>query len=232
MDNAHLALGVLLSPDLNEDFTAVDDANAVPLLPSLSEVRSLAARGNPYIRSAVETLRQSQADVTTARSAFLPSLVVDVDYGIEANAFALRSTSAGDPSKGPLPNLGYFVTAALNVPIWNWGATGSKLHQAEYRRKQAQVELSQAQREVLSNLYSYYNETKVARSQIETLREVSGLASETLRLATLRYRSGEALELEVLEAQNTLIAAQKALDDGEVRYRVALATLQTLTGDF
>ncbi len=36
--------------------------------------------------------------------------------------------------------------------------------------------------------------------------------------------------LEVVDAQSTLIQARNAYDDGLVRYRVALAALQTLTG--
>lgn len=232
MEDAHLALGVLLSPDFNENFTVVDDTNDTPVLPSLTEVKTMAIRENPYMRSALETLQQAKIDVTTARAAFLPTLVVDVDYGIEANAFALHSTIAADPLKGRLPNLGYFVTAALNIPIWNWGATGSRLHQAEYRRKQAEVDLSQTQRENLSNLFRYYNETKLAASELEILRHAVGLASETLRLSVLRYQTGEALVLEVSDGQTALFNAQRALADGQVRYRVSLATLQTLTGGF
>jgi outer membrane protein TolC len=120
----------------------------------------------------------------------------------------------------------------MNIPIWNWGSSESKLRQAKYKRRQAQVELSQAQRETLSNLYAYYSEAKVARSEIETLRQDTDLASESLRLAVLRYKAGDAIELEVLSAQTAFSAAKNALDVGEARYRVALATLQTLTGEF
>ena len=49
---------------------------------------------------------------------------------------------------------------------------------------------------------------------------------------TLRYQSGEATALEVVDAQNTLATARNNFDDGQVRYRVALANLQTLTGPF
>ncbi len=123
MENAHLSLGVLLSQNFDENFTAVDDADDSPVLPPFSDIKTMAGRQNQTVRSAVEALRQSRLDVKIARAAFFPTLVVDVDYGIEANALALRSTVAADPLRGPLPNLGYFVTAALNVPIWNWGAT-------------------------------------------------------------------------------------------------------------
>jgi outer membrane protein TolC len=38
--------------------------------------------------------------------------------------------------------------------------------------------------------------------------------------------------LEVVDAQNTLLAAETAQADGVVRYQLALANLQTLTGRF
>ena len=56
------------------------------------------------------------------------------------------------------------------------------------------------------------------------------LAVESLRLTKLRYQGGEATALEVVDAQNTSVQARNAYADGEARYRVALAGLQTLTG--
>ena len=64
------------------------------------------------------------------------------------------------------------------------------------------------------------------------MRSSAGLAAESLRLTNLRYQSGESTALEVVDAQNTLTAAQNAFADGQVRFRVAVANLQTLTGPF
>jgi outer membrane protein TolC len=55
-------------------------------------------------------------------------------------------------------------------------------------------------------------------------------AAESLRLMRLRYQGGEATVLEVVDAQNSQLAAQNAREDGRVRYEVALANLQSLTG--
>ena len=232
MSNAHLALAVLLFPNFNQHFTVVDDIDQAPVLPSFPELRAMAERENQDVRAAMAALRQSRSDVAIARANFFPTLSLDVDYGIEANAFALRSTVAADPQAGRLPNLGYFATATLNVPVWNWGATRSKLRQAENRRQQAQVELSQAQREALGNLYSFYKEVTVVRSEAGTLREAADLAAQSLRLTNLRYGAGEATALEVVDAQNSMAAARNAFDENQARYRVALATLQTLTSRF
>ena len=120
----------------------------------------------------------------------------------------------------------------MQLPIFNWGATQSRVRQAELRRTQAQVELSATQRQSLADLQAFYSEAFVAKNQIEILKRSADLAQESLRLTTLRYQAGEATALEVVDAQNALVLARNNYDDGEVRYRLAVANLQTLTGAF
>jgi outer membrane protein TolC len=84
----------------------------------------------------------------------------------------------------------------------------------------------------LSNLYSSYNEASVARAAVEKSRHTADLAAESQRLVNLRYQAGESTALEVVDSENTLTLARNAYDDTLARYRVALATLQTLTGSF
>lgn len=232
MESSRLDLAVVLFPTLNENFTVVDDLDSAVALPAFAEAERMAGHENPDLRSAMELMRQSNLDVTSAKAAFLPSFFVDADYGIEANAFALHSVNVEETKPGPLPNLGYFITVGVNVPVWDWGTLRSKLHQAEFKQEQARFELSQAQRQLLSNLYSSYNEATVARSAVEESRHTADLAAESLRLINLRYKAGASSALEVVSAENTLTQARNAYDDAQVRYRVALATLQTITGSF
>jgi outer membrane protein TolC len=106
------------------------------------------------------------------------------------------------------------------------------LHQASARRTLAQVQLSQAQRQVIGNLYTFYNEALTARTNADSAQHVAELAAESLRLTNLRYAAGESSALEVVDAQNTLVQARDAYDAALTRYRVALAELQTVTGPF
>src|SRR5262249_29214833 len=126
--------------------------------------------------------------------------------------------------------LGSVAQAQMTVPLWNWGATQSKVRQARLRLEQARVELSLAQRQLLANISAFYREAQVARDQGASLRNSLDLAVESLRLTILRYQAGEATALEVVDAQTTLNEARNAYNEGLVRYRVALAALQTITG--
>lgn len=232
MENTRLALAVLLFPTLNQNFTVVDDLSVAPGLPPFPDVRTMAERGNPDLRAANEALRVAQQEVSGARQAFLPTLTYDLVYGIEANQFALHSVAVAQPELGVLPNPGYFVTFNLAVPIWDWGTMRSKLHQSRARQTQAEVELSQTQRVIVSNLYSFYNEALAARANADSAQHVAELAAESLRLTNLRYEAGESSALEVVDAQNTLVQARDGYDAALTRYRVALAQLQTVTGPF
>jgi outer membrane protein TolC len=231
MSQARLNLAVLLFPNFNQNFTLVDDLDTPPELPDFSQAEKMAESHNPELAAALASYRSSKMDVTTAKTAFLPSLSVDLDYGIEANALALHSVNLTRP--GVLqPNLGYFVTYSLNLPIWDWGKRISQLHQAQDQRNLAQLNLSYTQRQLLSHLYSYYGEAETARKQLSSLERSVTLADQNLQLVTMQYQAGEAAVLQVLDAETSLAGARDGYAIGEARYRNAVATLQTVTGSF
>ena len=225
MNKSRLDLAVLLFPNFNENFTVVDDLRLPDPLPPFTEVQATGMKNNPDINAALAALRQNNEQVKVAWAAMLPSVGLDYFYGIDANQFAVRDRNG-------FRNLGYSATATLQLPIWNWGSSYSKVKQADLHRQQAHVELSAAQRQLLANLRSSYEEAEIARAELESLAQSAELASDSLRLTTLRYQAGESTVLEVVDAQNTLTQARNAFDDGQIRFQVALAHLQTLTGSF
>ena len=185
----------------------------------------MAGRNNPDIQAAQATVRQEQFGVASARAAYFPTLSFDYFYGINANEYAIWN-------REHQRNLGSAAQGTLTIPVWNWGATQSKVRQGELRLRQARVDLSLAQRQLLANLNTFYLEAQSAGAQVESLRHSEDLSRESLRLTLLRYEAGEVTVLEVVDAQSTLAQARNAYADGLVRYRVALAGLQTLTGEF
>lgn len=238
MERSRLELAVMIFPNFNQDFTTVDDLENIPPLPSYQEAEANAGKENPQLGAALAATRAANQEVAVAWNGFLPSLSLDYFYGIDANQFAVNGTTRSfDPItrtvlESRFRNLGYSAVATLDLPLWNWGAARSKLKSAHLEREQAQVELSFAQRKLVADLKTLYGEAQTARAELESLRQSADLAAESLRLTTLRYQSGEATALEVVDAQNTLTLEQNALGDGQVRFRVAVANLETLTGSF
>jgi len=225
--NARLNLAVLIFPDFNDNFEVAEDLHQPVPLPTLAEVQQRAARDNPDLRAALAAVQQAGHDVFGARAGYFPALSIDYFYGIDASHFAVNT---GIPGGGRVSNLGSSIVASLNIPVWNWGTTQSRVKQAGLRREQAQRELSFAQRKLLAEIQSLYAEAETALNELEGLQRSAQLAEESQKLITLRYRNGESTVLEVVDAQTTFATANAAYQDGAVRYRVALANLQTLTG--
>jgi outer membrane protein TolC len=230
MDRSRMQLAVVIFPNFNENFSIVDDLENIAPVPTYQEMEKAAGDRNPQLAAALASLRAANQQVAMAWSGFLPSLTLNYFYGIDANRFAANGF---DPAtNSTFRNLGYSATATLQLPVWNWGAGRSKVKSAGLVRDQAKLELSFSQRKLVADLRTFYAEAQTARSELESLRQSADLAAESLRLTTLRYQAGEATVLEVVDAQNTLTMAQNALADGELRFRVSVANLQTLTGNF
>jgi len=222
IEKAKISLGVLIFPDLRSDFSVEDDLQQPALLPPLAETEAKATATSPDLKAAQAGIQQAGYEVNVAKYAYLPSLGLDFFYGIDANQFAIRALDKR--------NLGYSAQATLNIPVWNWGATRSKVRQAVLKQQQAQLDLTYAQRTLQGTLATQYREAQAAQGQIDSLRSSAELSAESLRLTLLRYSAGEASALEVVDAQTTVTQARNAYEDGLVRYRVALASLRTLTG--
>jgi outer membrane protein TolC len=224
MEKSRLDLTVMIFHDWTENFGVVDDLQTPEPLPPFAEIEVAAKKNNPDLRAALAALQAANHEVTAAWGGLLPSLTVDYFYGIDSNKFATRVDG--------VRALGYSAVASLQIPIFNWGADRSKLKQAELRRDQTRLELSFEQRQLLSHLQQFYQEANAARSEMESLASSAEMAAESLRLTNLRYQAGESTVLEIVDAQNTLTQTRNAYDDGQARYRVAIANLQTLTGRF
>ena len=216
---AHLALAVLLFPHFNEDF-AVDDKLAPPAgLTPFEEVKVAGFENNPDLRSARAAVGEAEAGATVARYDYLPSLAFNFYYGIDANQLQATASNVYGATKSTQTNnvvntrqnLGYAGDLTLDIPLWNWGTTRSKVRAAEASVHVAQVKASFAERELVANLHSSYQQTEVARKQVDSLARSRDLAEENLHLTMLRYQAGEATALDAVSAEDSLCGSAKRL---------------------
>ena len=219
---SRLDLAVLLFPDPRAPYT-LTAATEPPPLPARADVEAAASHHNPGLQSALASLHESNLGVMAARAAYLPDLSLNFAYGIDAPQFA---------TKGPdgAHNLGYSASATLDIPVWDWFSTQHRVRQSQILRNAAKVALTSTQRQLIAQLEEFYAEATTARDQLQSLNLSLQTATESLRLTRLRYTAGEATVLEVVDAENSLTTAALAREDGIIRYQVALANLQILTG--
>ncbi len=238
VEQAHLALAVLLFDNFDNQFTVADSIGTLSGAASFDQIKAEGLQDNPDIASARAGVAEAHAAASVARYAYLPALGVNFYYGIDANQLQATASGVYGATKstqqnsivGNRQNLGYAADVTLNIPLWDWGATRSKVRQAEDSAHLAEVKSRFAERQLQEQLRLYYAQSELASKQLTSLTRSRDLAAENLHLTLLRYEAGEATALEATTAESSLASARNAYEDGLSKYYVALAQLQTLTG--
>jgi multidrug efflux system outer membrane protein len=175
----------------------------------------------PDLINAEQRLVAANARVAAARAAMFPSIPLTGYAGSEAQTLAaLFSGPAGIWS----------LAIGVAGTIFSAGRLGAQVDQAEARERELlanyQGAIQNAFREVRSALVT---QTRARESyDIESAR-VTALEA-TLRLVRLRYRNGLASQLEVLDAERNLLAAENSRTDALRAQRAAVADLYKALG--
>jgi multidrug efflux system outer membrane protein len=155
----------------------------------------------PDVLAAEHRLREAHANVGAARAAFLPRILLTAGLGLASPTLAgLFASGSGNWTFQPV----------LSMPLFDGGRTAGFQAVAEARRNSAVADyektIQQAFREV-ADLLS-------ARTSLAEQRQASEAAvrayRERLAVAEVRFRSGSASYLEVLDAQRELFAQSQA----------------------
>jgi len=156
----------------------------------------------PDIVAAEHQLKAANANIGAARAAFFPRIALTSSLGT-ASAELDGLFAAG--------SLAWIFSPSISLPIFDGGRRHNNLSLAETRRDLAVANYEKtvqlAFRDVsdaLSARHWLSQQVAIARSALATQRERA-------RLSQLRYDSGAAAYLDVLDAQRDLLAAEQQL---------------------
>src|SRR5712675_341793 len=170
----------------------------------------------PDLVQAEQTLIAANARVAVARAAYFPTLSLTGYLGSE-------SVSLADLFTGPA---GIWQAAlAAGQPIYAGGRIDAQVQAAGAHERQAlaqyQLAIQNAFRDVRDALVAQAK----ARERLEAESERVTALRTTLRFARLRYQNGMTGQLEVLDAERNLLAAEQNRIDALRAQRAAIADL-------
>ena len=170
----------------------------------------------PDLVQAEQTLIAANARVAVARAAYFPTLSLTGTLGSE-------SVALSDLFTGPA---GIWQAAlAAGQPIYTGGRIDAQVQAAGARERQAlaqyQLAIQNAFRDVRDALVAQAK----ARERLEAENERVTALRTTLRFARLRYQNGMTGQLEVLDAERNLLAAEQNRIDALRSQRAAIADL-------
>lgn len=167
----------------------------------------------PDIIAAEHRLRGSNANIGAARAAFFPSIALTGSWG-SASAELDGLFDSGSRTWSFLP--------VVSLPIFDGGRRSANLDLAQVRRDAAVADYERTVQAAFRDVADALSARQWLAEQVRFQRDTLDAQGDRARLAKLRYDSGAATYLEVLDAQRDLLSAQQQL----VQVRRALLSSQ------
>lgn len=158
---------------------------------------STALNNRAELQSAVKELEAFENEQSSSKwGALIPDVIAESSFG----------------EFGPVPadldgqNI-YFVGIG-----WRIGSGGlldhGRMHLANARVKQAQINLAKTQQKIKNEVKLYYESLNLYQEQMKLAGDQLRYAEESLKLSRERQRAGSAIPLEVIHAEESLTRAQ------------------------
>ena len=149
--------------------------------------------------------------------------VLTADAGIESHNNAL-SDDVGQTLEG------WFFGGQFNWNVFDGGATYGRVKQAKAALREARIQYEDTVNSVVEEIQSNYldiqQNKELVASQVLNVSE----AEEAVRLSQARLSAGAGTQLDVLQSQQQLLAAQTTELQARFNYAVALANYERVTG--
>jgi multidrug efflux system outer membrane protein len=170
----------------------------------------------PDLIEAERHLAAAHARVAAARAEMFPSIALTGVLGSESAA--LSNLFSG-------PATLWTIAASVTQPIFAGGRLEARTEAAQARERALLAQYQQAVRVAFSEVRTALVAQSRARETFEAETARADALAETLRLARLRYSSGIASQLEVMDAERGLLSARAARIDALRAHRGAVADL-------
>ncbi len=194
----------------------------LPDLPVTLEVAlSRADAAEPTLQQSRLTAAASEADVTTARSAYLPTIGLQAEFGYIGPAAPFRNQSYDREVTG-------LVT--LTQPLVTGGMTASQVRQARDRNEADRQAVDTASRQARQAVLTAWSAFRAGMTATQANQDQVRSAATSLRGYQLEYADGLRATLDVLIADENLRAAQVALAQSRHDTILAEAALLAETG--
>ena len=199
---------------LSRDAELDNGENAKAELKELSFYVEAAAK-RPDISSLQADLEAARLE-TSFQSAFgLPWIALTGNY------YPVRTGSSS--------GVNWDAGLSLNFKLFDFGSTGAGLKEAQYKEKEAELNLAKKKRQAEAEVRSAYESLKSLMAQVKILENAVDMNGKNYLEQRKDYEFSLVTNLEVLQAMNSLQNAKSSLDRSRLDLLLARAKLLSVS---
>lgn len=217
-DIALSTLKNIIKLDRDEPLTLTDDFVYTAFDKAMADCLDYARNNRKDLKQAQLTVDESEKKVKIARAGFLPS--VDLTGGL-------------DWDNQPLPNDKHYAYSAGVKATWDLfdnNVTQSNIKSAQATLEEAQLTLMKDQDDVDLAVRQAYLNMKEAEKRFISTHDAVRKAQEDYYIANEKYKAGDGLMLDIIDAQLALSTAQLNYISAQYDYARYKATVENVMG--
>lgn len=162
----------------------------------------------------------AEKNVKYVQGLFWPNLAVSAVY-----------TAADQDPKSPSFNQeSMFGGLTLTYPFFEGGLRRAEVSQARSQLRQAELLLRDTAKTVNVEVENAYLELITQRGILKSLQDQLAFATENFNAVTRQFEFGLASSLDVIDANNLLVTAQRQMANADYGYQLAIFRLKRATG--
>lgn len=189
---------------------------------TLAQLSALALRNNPSTRAAWEKLRAQAAALGQAKSAWWPTLDLNVPL---ARSQSTTASGTNVPPQNTLkPNL------TLSWLVWDFGQTKASVDASRAQLNAAVFTQNASVQSVLSGVQQAYYQLLGDRALVQSYTEALASSKAALQAAEAKHRAGQATIADVYQARASVASAQATLAAGKQTVASDEGTLASAVG--
>ena len=202
---------------------AGDSLRRPSALPGLDALVAQAIDRRPELKALDYRVQAGENGVTLARSGWFPQVYLSGNYNYAR------------PNQRYVPTQDLFkdswdVSIVASWDIWNWGTTVHQTNQAEAQLSQVIDARSEVRDGVALEVTKAYLNLKQSGERIAVSRQSVEQAVENYRVTDERFKSGLALNSDLLDAEVAMLQAKTSHTQSLVDYQLSNARLQKAIG--
>jgi outer membrane protein TolC len=199
-------------------FVLSDD---IPFSPApainLEDALKQALDQRPDLKAAQAQVRSAERSHEAARSERLPSLTFSADYGVIGT--------------NPAQSHGTFsIEGTLRIPIWQGGRAEGDIEQADAALVQRRAEVEDTISRIESDVRNAWLDLQAANTQVEVAQKNRDVTRDNLRLTRQRFEAGVTDNVEVVQSQDSVAAAELDYISSVFAHNIAKLSLARAIG--
>ncbi|GAA4901744.1 TolC family protein [Ferrimonas pelagia] len=188
-------------------------------LPEIAPLRRDMLSAHPALRLFDAKQRQAKGAIAAEKGRYKPELGLFGSYTLAEDSSVLSEL---EPE--------WFVGVRFTMPIVTNDGRSGRLQAARSAELEVRHRRAQTEQDLRLLLDSQYQAMEQAAFEYETYASSIALASENRRLRQLAFQQGLATSVELVDADQSLLAAQLGQAQAQYHYLTASAQVMTLAG--